>query len=84
MTQFAEPHWTDNYARRSIFDTVIPARGPAANIYAITGTAYSLMRQLRLPTDRIDALKSDIAVARSYEAAIACVEKWFKVDRGED
>lgn len=82
MILYSEPHWTD-HAARPVFTTVIRASGPEANVHAILGTATSLLRQLAVPADRIARLRYDVMNAASYDQAVAFVEAWFPVDRGE-
>lgn len=83
MTQFAEPHWTDDATRRPIFDTVIDARGPRGNVYVIIGTAISRLKAIAVPEDRIVALREAALNAGSYEEAVDHVERWFRVRRDE-
>lgn len=78
---YDEPHWTDD-APSPRFSTVIRAAGPQGNIYAILGAACSLLAQLEIPADRIERLRADVGTAQSYDAAVACVEAWFPVERG--
>ena len=73
-------HWTD-HAAEPVFDTVIHASGPSANILVIVGTAGGMLRRLRVPSDRITKLYEDVMNAASYDQAIAFVEHWFPVER---
>jgi hypothetical protein len=73
-------HWTDD-AATPVFTTVINGRGPGANIFYIVGTAVAMLRQLAIPTDRIEALRENVANAGNYDQAVAFVEAWFPVRR---
>src|ERR1051326_4029050 len=78
------PPWSDKVTTRPIFTTVIDATGPRGNIVSIMSAAMSLLRQLGIPYDRIQELSNRVTEAQSYEDAVALVEKWFKVDRGQE
>ena len=82
MIMYSEDHWTD-HAVQPVFTTVIRATGPRGNINAILGAATSLLRQLAVPADRIERLRYDVTNAASYDQAVAFVEAWFPVERGD-
>lgn len=80
-----EPHWTDQATQRPIFgNIVIDARGHRSNIVSITAAAMSLLGDLRIPYDRVEELSNKVGMALSDEEAIGYVEKWFRVDRGDE
>lgn len=83
MTIYPEPHWTDD-ATRPVFTTVIRATGSDGNIFAILGAATGMLRQLAVPRDRIERLRADVTKAASYDEAVALVEAWFPVERGNE
>lgn len=75
-----EHHWTDA-APSPVFTTVIRAAGPAGNVFAVLGTACAYLRQLDIPRDRIEKLRTDVKASGSYDAALALVGRWFPVER---
>lgn len=74
-------HWTDTAIAQPIFSSVIEARGPGANIFEILGKARVLMRQLKIPSDRIEALSQAVRESSDYDSAVALIERWFVVRR---
>jgi hypothetical protein len=77
-------HWTDKATDRPIFTTVIPARGAEGNVFLIVGSACRLLREIGIPSDRIEALCKNAMASKSYEEAVGFVEHWFRVDRDRD
>jgi hypothetical protein len=77
-------HWTDDVVDRPIFSTVIDARGDRGNIFMILGKARSLLREIEIPRDRIDTLTEAVRASASYDDAIALIELWFRVNRGDE
>lgn len=76
------PHWTD-HAATPVFDTKIPTVGSDGNILVVLGNATRMLRQLDIPRARIDKLREDVMGAANYDQAIAMIEHWFPVERGE-
>ena len=74
-------HWTDDAIAQPIFSTVIPATGPAENIFVILGTATRLLRELDIPADRIAALRDAVMAPSDYDEAVELIERWFVVHR---
>ncbi len=72
------PHWTDA-APSPVFGTVIEATGPAGNVFVILGRATNHLRALAVPEDRVERLRADVTTSSSYNAAVAHVERWFRV-----
>ena len=72
-------HWTDD-ATEPVFGIVIDAHGRNGNIFAILDTARRLLRELDVPTDRIDVLTDNVKNAVSYDQAVAFIEAWFRVE----
>lgn len=66
------------------FSTVIPARGPAGNVFAIVGSCLSMMRRLNIPEAERDALRAKAMGAKSYREACDAVREWFPVDTGDE
>lgn len=62
------------------FTTHIPATGPAANIFAIMGTACRRMREFDVPQAEIADFCRKVMDAKSYAAAVDVVRAWFPVD----
>jgi hypothetical protein len=77
------PHWTDTEPS-PVFTSVIDATGPNGNIFHIVGIASRLLREIGIPDDRIVALREGVTIAKSYDEAIALVERWFRVEREDD
>jgi len=74
------PHWSDE-APSPVFSTVLRARGSAGNVHVVLAQAVSWLRQLQVPEDRVRDLTRAVYDAPSYEAALAAVERWFRVER---
>ncbi len=82
MTDYPDPHWTDS-AARPVFTTVILAVGPSrrpGNINHILAETCALLRILRVPADRIEALRAYVGTAQNYDEAIGYIERWFPVE----
>ncbi len=62
---YATKHWT----------------GPAGNINHVLLEACAMMGTLKIPTDRIEALRAAVRGAESYDQAVAHIEAWFPVHR---
>ena len=68
----------------SKFNTVIDAPGPAGNIFAVLGTATGFLRQLRIDSTEIVALREAVMNSSSYDEALDHIREWFPVDTGDD
>lgn len=79
---YTAPHWTDN-APSPVFESRIDATGPRGNIFYILGTARKLLAEIGVPRDRIERLTEEVTAAGNYDEAVALVQRWFAVDRGE-
>ncbi|MGE3279931.1 MAG: hypothetical protein AB7H90_01015 [Alphaproteobacteria bacterium] len=75
-------HWTD-HAATPVFSTVIDARGERGNINLVLATAIRLLRQIDIPSDRIELLSKNVKNSVNYDQALAFIEHWFPVERDD-
>lgn len=68
----------------SRYTTTIPAYGSAGNIFQIGATAGRKLRELGHSRDEIEEFRARLTHAESYNAALAIVEEYFPLDRGND
>lgn len=62
------------------FETVISARGPDGNTYAILGLALGMMRQLGIEASVRTDLSVRVRSAASYKEACDVIREWFPVE----
>ncbi len=62
------------------FETVIPARGPSGNIFAILGCAKRMMRKLCVSPEDIEELSRRVMSSGSYEEACSHIREWFPLE----